>query len=379
MYINDGALRVWAEINLDCLRHNLEQARSRVKPGTRIMAVVKADAYGHGAVETARNLALFGVDALAVAQVEEGIELRSHQIDLPILILGKSECHQAAAIAEYRLTPSLWDTELAERISREGRERGVCVKAHVRVDTGMGNYGAMTGSCVDLIRSLRTMNHLEIEGIYTHINAIYGGSPDDAGRQAQVFQQLQQELEAYGLLPPLVHVASSPVFLKVPASECNLVRLGIMLYGLPCRNERVDHLIRPVMQLKSRVENLKEVDSGFRGGYGWDFTAPRASLLATVPVGYADAFYLHYMHGGQVLINGHSAPIVGKVCMDHLMVDVTDITGVQVGDEVVIIGEQGGETISAEEIARKAGISPDNCDMVCLLQQRVPRIYVHDE
>jgi len=365
----------WAEINLSAMRYNLEMVRSRLTSGTRIMAVVKANAYGHGAVEVSSSLVDYGVDAIAVATVAEAAELRQNQINIPILVLGTISDQEIEALFELSLIPTLSTIEMALSIDEWGRKRGQRIKAHLRIDTGMGSYGLMPGECLQNIHILMKLDYLELDGIYTHINTIYGGQREDAIKQAGCFEHLMSQLRQKGINIPMVHASSSPAILKLPEAEYDMVRLGIVLYGLSCGNEFLDDRVRAIMQLKTRVVAIKEVGNGFGVGYGWTFTTMSPTRIATLALGYADAGFLHFLQEGEVLIRGQRATIIGKACMDHLIVDVSHIKDVADGDEAVVLGEQGDDSIGAEEIALRSGININNCDLVCLLSSRVPRVY----
>jgi len=365
----------WAEINLSALRHNLEMVRSRLTSRTKIMIVVKANAYGHGAVTVSRSLVDCGVDAIAVATVCEAAELRQNQINNPILVLGTISEQEIEDLFELDLVPTLNGLEMALSINEYGRKIGQRIKAHLRIDTGMGSYGLLPGECLQSIDILMKMDYLELNGIYTHINTIYGGKREDAISQAAGFDHLMTQLRQRGIHIPVVHASSSPAILKLPEAEYDMVRLGIVLYGLPCGNEYLDDQVRAVMQIKTRVVAIKKVGNGFGVGYGWTFTTMSPARIATLALGYADAGFLHYLQEGEVLIRGQRAPIIGKSCMDHLIVDVSHIEDAAEGDEAVVLGEQGDDRIGAEEIALRSGINPNNCDLVCLLSSRVPRVY----
>ena len=365
----------WAEIDFSALHYNLEMVRRQLHPGTRVMAVVKANAYGHGAVEVSRALVDYGVDALAVSTVSEAVQLRKNKIGSPILVLGPVTDQEMEDLFEYSLIPTLNSPEMASSLNQWGRQRGQKIKVHLRIDAGMGSYGLLPGEGLLFINKLAAMDFLELGGIYTHINAIYGGKREDAIKQVAGFEHIMAQLSHRGIHIPVVHASSSPAVLKIPQAEYDMIRLGIALYGLPCGNSCLDERVRAVMQIKTAVVAIKEVGSDFGVGYGCTFTTRNPACIATLPLGYADAGFLHFYNGGEVLIRSQRAPIIGKVCMDHLIVDVSHIKDVAVGDEAVVLGEQGNERISAEEIARRCGINENNCDLVCLLGPRIPRVY----
>jgi alanine racemase len=374
-YMNKTNL-TWAEINLSALSHNLEMVRRQLNVKTRIMAVVKANAYGHGVVEISKALVDFGVAAIAVATVGEAAELRKNQIDIPILLLGTVAPKDYDDLFEQGLVPTLNNYEMAIYLNECGRKRGQKIMTHLRIDTGMGSYGLLHGECLQYIDKILEMEYLELGGLYTHINTIYGGRPEDAIKQVNSFDNLMTQLRNEGVNIPVIHACSSPAVLKLPQAEYDMVRLGIVLYGLPCGNEYLDGQIKAVMQIKTTVVAIKEVESDFRVGYGSTFTTTSPARIATLALGYADANFLHFLQEGEVLIRSQRAPIIGKSCMDHLIVNVSHIKDVALGDEAVILGEQGDEKITVEEIAKHSGICMDNCDLVCLLSSRVPRVYI---
>jgi len=367
----------WAEIDLNALHHNLDMVRNQLNTKTRIMAVVKANAYGHGAVEISRALLEYGIDAIAVATVGEAAELREHGINIPILILGSIAQPEIELLFDQHLVPTLNNPETAGRLNEWARQRGQKIKVHLRIDTGMGSYGLLPDKCLQMIDTIVKMDYLELTGIYTHINTIYGGKLEDSLEQLKTFDHLLSQLEQKGIHPPMVHACSSPAVLKLPQAEYDMVRLGIVLYGLPCGNDFLDNQLRPVMQIKTSLAAIKAVASNFGLGYGWTSTTNNPALIATLPIGYADAAFLHFLREGEVLIRGQRAPIIGKACMDHLIVDVSNIIDAAVGDEAVILGEQGDQRIKAEEIALRSGIDLNNIDMVCLLGSRVSLVYKH--
>lgn len=368
--------QTWVEIDLKRLGENLRFLRQNLRPETKIMAVVKADAYGHGAAGVAASLLSGGVDALAVSSVEEGRELRQNGIKAPILVLGDLALESLEGLANYRLTATVSDLQMLSRLNSLGKRLKQKIETHIKFDTGMGDSGIQTKDCLQLITSIRKAKYVKIEGVYTQLSSTYGGDSGDALLQISRFEQVLATMRGAGIKIPLAHAASSPAVLKYPQAEYSMVRTGILLYGLSCQNEMVDGKVKPVMSLKTRISVIKEVEDGFRGGYGWTFTTSRPTRIATLPLGYSDAVYLHFLRQGEVLIHGQRAPVLGRVCMNHFMVDVTRIPEARVGDEVVVIGEQGKEQITAEDIAGCTGIAVENYDCVCLLGRRLPRLYI---
>lgn len=365
----------WGEINLSALQHNLELVRSQLHPETKVMAVVKANAYGHGAVPVSRALIEYGVDAIAVASVTEAVRLRTEDIAVPILVLGSIHDAEFEALDKYDLAATINNLPLASRLNDYARDHQRQMKVHIRIDTGMGSYGLLPEECSQFFEQLSELKFIEIAGTYTHLNTIYGGRLTDARQQVSLFTDLINQMYKNSIEPGLLHVCSSPAVLRLPEAEFNMVRLGIVLYGLPCGNQLLDDQLQQVMQIKSRVIAIKEVGAGTSLGYGWTFTACSPRRVATLPIGYADAGFLHYMKNGEVLIHGQRAAIIGKSCMDHLIIDVSEVDNVVLGDEAVIMGTQGEQSITAAEIASRCGINPNNLDVVCLLGPRMPLVY----
>lgn len=368
---------IWAEINCDNLVHNLGEMRARAGAATRLMAVVKADAYGHGATAVARVLGAAGADSFAVASLEEAISLREAGIEKDILVLGYTQTAWASEVVEYRVAQALYHHDLALALSREAEKRGRRVKAHVKIDTGMGRVGIAPENAIHFIMGISELPGIEVEGVFTHFSC--ADSPDDDYTPGQIaaFERLLKEIEAAGLTIKLRHAANSAGALRYPASRLDMVRPGITLYGLfpseAMRTQSVD--LRPVMSIKSRVVELKTVPRGARISYSGTFTAEGPRRIATLPVGYADGFTRRLSNRGFALIAGRRAPIVGNVCMDFIMADVTGAPDVKLNDEATLIGRQGREEISVEEIA--ALMDTINYEVVTLIGKRVPRVYTH--
>ncbi len=335
----------WAEIDLDALVHNLGVVRARIGPGRRILLVVKADAYGHGAVEVARVAVRNGVDVLGVATLQEGIELRQASIDVPVLILSPPMEGETEEIAEYDLSCTVPSLGIARALSRACAARGKTCSVHVEVDTGMGRSGVGLDEAVPFITALAKLRELVLEGIFTH----FPSSEEDRGfteRQVGLFLGLVSRLEAKGIRIPLRHAANSGAVLAVPGSfddPLNLVRPGIMAYGLRPGAGGADGAgLEPVMSFKSRIAQIRELPAGHTVSYGRTFAAERPMRVAVIPVGYGHGYSWRLSNCGEVLIGGSRAPVIGRVTMDVTMADVDGIPGARVGDEVVLFGRQGG-------------------------------------
>jgi len=377
------ANRTWAEIDLDAIAHNVKIIRELIGKRKEILGVVKADAYGHGVLDVALELLENGVERLAVSTLDEAIQLRKSGIDVPILVLSYTDPRRAEEIIAHNITQTIYTHDLAEAISLEASRQGKFVKIHIKIDTGMTRVGFMSGySIVDKISQISRLPKIIIEGLYTHLAVSDGAGFDDIEyneMQFERFMSICNELARVGVHIPIKHIANSAAILRYPHMHLDMVRPGLILFGLSPfdLDEESDFGLRPAMQIKSYVIMNKDVEAGVDISYGRTFTTKRASKIATIPIGYADGFLRSLSNKAKVLINGERAPLVGRVCMDQCMVDVTDIQGeVKLGDEVVLIGTQQDECISATEVAQLA--STINYEIVCLVGKRIPRIYLKD-
>ncbi len=368
----------WVEINLDHLRHNLQQFRRHIGPEVQIMAVVKADGYGHGAVEVARAALNAGASSLAVAMADEGIELRRAGIGAPVLLLGYTHPDQAPLMRKYRFTPVIYHLEAARGLSRWFAERGEVLPVHVKVDTGMGRVGVAPREAVDFIGAVATMPGLKLEGVLTHFAAADEEDRSFTEAQLEQFEGILEACRARGIEIPIKHAANSAAALQYPDSRYNLVRLGIILYGCyPSPLFASDLLqLRPVLSFKSKIIFCKEVPPGTTISYGCTYRTSRPTRIATVPAGYADGYHRSLSNRGEVLVRGKRAPIVGRICMDQFMIDVTAVDGAKEGDEVVLYGRQGNGEITVDEVAGKLGTI--NYELLCNVGKRVPRLYLRE-
>jgi alanine racemase len=361
------------EVDLKALEFNYRQIQKRIPKDVKLLAVVKADAYGHGAIPVSLKLEKLGVEYLGVAIPEEGVELRKGGVKAPILVLGSIYGEEVDQFFRFRLTPVIFGTDSFKLLSREAERRRRKVKVHLKVDTGMGRLGVPLNLWPDFLREVKRLSKIEIEGILSHFSMTHE-EEDYTHNQWRSFQRAVTIAGEMGISPKYLHMASSATLTAFPMYTAKLVRPGIMLYG-SYPSPRFQNLIplKPVMTLKTQIHFLKRVPPKTRISYGGIFTAERESLIATLPIGYADGYSHRLSNHGEVLIHGRRAPVVGKVCMDFIMVDVTDIPHVSVGDEVILIGKQGREQITAEEIAEKINSIP--YEVLCLIGKRVPRIY----
>ena len=363
------------EVDLGALEFNYRQIQKRIPVGVKLLAVVKADAYGHGAIPVSLRLEKLGVEYLGVAIPEEGVELRRGGVKAPILVLGGVYGGDVEEIFRFHLTPVVFKKDSLRLLSREAEKRRRKVMVHLKVDTGMGRLGVPFSLWPDFLKEVKRFAELEVEGILSHFSMTDEGK-GYTQNQWRAFQKAVALAEEAGISCQYLHMASSATLMAFPSysASAKLVRPGIMLYGsYPSPTFRPLIPLKPVMTLKTHIHFLKRVPSGARVSYGGTFTTERNSLIATLPIGYADGYSRHLSNRGEVLIHGKRAPVVGKVCMDFIMVDVTNIPRVSVGDEVILMGRQGREQITVEEIAEK--INTISYEVFCLIGKRVPRVY----
>ncbi|MCG0276448.1 MAG: alanine racemase [Thermosediminibacteraceae bacterium] len=366
-----------AEINLDNLEHNLKEIRRITSSEAALCAVVKADAYGHGAKEVAMTALSNGAKYLAVALLEEAILLREAGIEAPILILGFTPEEQFDKILEYGITQTVYSVKSAEVLSREAQKQGKKAKVHIKLDTGMSRIGFQAEpSCLPDIEKIFSLPGIEVEGIFTHFAKADERDKTFTQEQFKKFDMIVKALESRGFKIPVKHVSNSAAIIDLPEMHLDMVRPGIILYGIypsdEVKKERI--LLKPVMSFKTRVSHVKNVPAGTPISYGGTFVTKRPSVIATLPVGYADGYSRLLSSKAEVVIRGRRAPLVGRVCMDQCMVDVTDVPGVMPGDEVELFGtgESGG--VTADEVAKIMGTIP--YEVVCGISKRVPRVYI---
>lgn len=367
----------WAEIDLDALVHNIGQVREQIGGGQRIMLVVKADGYGHGAVEVSRVAVRGGVEMLGVATLHEGVELRQAGIDAPIVILSPPMQSEVDGIAEYDLSCTVPSLAFARSLSQAFARIGKRGAVHVEVDTGMGRSGVGVAEALLFAAVIEKLPDLDLEGIFTH----FPSSDEDVEfteEQVGRFVRLLARLAGKGIRVPLRHAGNSGAVLGIPgsyASPLNMVRPGIMVYGLyPSRGlaGRLD--LKPAMSFKSRIAQVRALPEGHPVSYGRSYITPKAMRVAVVPVGYGHGYSWRLSNGGEVLIRGRRAPVVGRVTMDVTMVDVDGVPEAGVGDEVVLFGRQGSEMISVDEVAQRSGTL--NYEVICGIGKRVTRAYI---
>ena len=369
--------RVVAEVNLEAIKHNYEQIRSNVPHEVEIMAIVKADAYGHGAVEISKLLQEQGVNRFAVAIAKEGEELRANGITSPILVLGYTPRADIGALIENNLTQTVFSYDMAKTLSDEAGRLGKTVNIHIKVDTGMGRIGFLSSpQSIEEVKMIATLPHLNMEGIFTHFSTADEEDRVYTYKQWYIFEGFLNELREVGIELPIIHAANSAAIMCHSYADLNVVRPGIILYGYypsGYLQGKVLDLI-PAMTLKTQVVHVKELPEGHYVGYGRTYQTHHKTKVATIPVGYADGYSRRLGNVGRVLIRGQFAPIIGNICMDQFMVDVSNIDHVSVEDEVVLFGKQGDNEIPVEEIANI--LDTINYEIICMIGKRVPRVYV---
>jgi len=361
-------------VDLGAIVQNVRTIRADVGSSVRIMCAVKADAYGHGAVEVSRAVISAGADMLGVASIQEALEIRDAGIDASLLILGCSSVDAVPYIVEYNIVSTVCDIGFAEALSREAVKAGRKAVVHVKVDTGMGRLGVLPDDLVSLIEGLNRLHNIRVEGVFTHFPCADEPGSEFAARQIEEFGRILSLLEQKGIRPAIAHVSNSGAILHFPEAAFDMVRPGIAIYGLYPSPEASRRLaLVPALTFKSRIVFMKEVPAGTSISYGRTFVTKRNTKVAVVSVGYGDGYNRLFSNRGWVGVRGELAPVIGRVCMDQTMIDVTDISGVSVGDEVVLYGG-GYEQLSVENIAQELGTIP--YEVVCSIGKRVHRSYI---
>lgn len=370
--------RVYARIDLDAIASNMDRMKQNLNPNTKIMAVIKADGYGHGAVQIAQMLE--NVDYIwgfAVATLDEAVVLRSEGIQKPILVLGCVFPDQYMEMLKYDIRMNVYTEEMAESISQMAAMEGMTAYMHIKLDTGMTRLGFETSEeSVEAIARIAGMKHVCMEGIFTHFAKADEEDKAFTKKQIEDFVWMSEKLKEKNVKFQYEHCANSAAIIDVPEANFDLVRAGISTYGLYPSEEvcKANVNLKPALALKSHVAFVKEIEAGIPISYGGTYVSERNMKIATIPVGYADGYPRNLSNVGYVLIRGKKAPIVGRVCMDQFMVDVTDIDGVSFGDNVTLIGKDGNETITVEELSELSGRF--NYEFICDLGKRIPRVFV---
>lgn len=363
-----------ADIDVTAFTHNLCAVRARLSASCELMAMVKADAYGHGAVELAASALQAGATWLAVARCDEGVDLRLQGIDAPILLLGPIWPDEVDTLLAYRLTPVLGSLEDARLVQQHAQPRGQQVGVHVNVDTGMGRLGLQPHQVPVLLDEMEALSHLDWQGVMTHMATADHPDKRTTQEQWQCFCRVVQTMHDRGVRPVYLHAANSAVLYRFPQMHGQIVRPGLALYGVHPFEAPEANVLRPVLSWKTRLARVETVVSGSGVSYGHTFVTSRLSRIATLPVGYADGLCRRLSNVGEVLVQGRRAPFVGQITMDMCMIDVTDIPQAQMGDEAVLIGAQGEDRITVEAMAAHGGRSP--YEVFCAISARVPRLYI---
>ena len=382
----------WAEIDLNAYAHNIKELRRITHSDASLMAVVKANGYGHGSIQVAREALQNGAQWLGVARFNEAVELRKAGLEAPLLILGYTPADLAQKLIEYDLTQTVYSYSNAEIFSSKASKLGKKISVHIKVDSGMGRLGLVTNALVpqktireanpnpiDVINKITKLTGLDVQGIFTHFATADSADKSYANQQLEIFLDFLHELHHAGLQPPIRHAANSAALINMPGSHLVMVRPGIATYGLNPSNEVSKNklTLKPVMTLKSRIIHLKKVSAGFNVSYGITYQTDKPTTIATVPVGYADGFNRLFSSCGRMLVHGQKVPIIGRVCMDLTMLDVGHIPDLEIEDEVVVFGRQENATIAADDLASQ--LNTINYEIVSTIMPRVSRIYLRSD
>lgn len=364
--------RTWAEIDVDALKSNIKNIKKLVGD-KKVMAVVKADAYGHGYKECSRILLENGADSLGVATVSEAKQLRHEGFNVPILILGATFPEEAEDIINFDIIPTVFDFDYAKHLSNVAESIGKNVKIHIKIDTGMTRIGlnAETEAVEEIIK-ISKLPYVEIDGIFSHFACADEENPEYTRLQLERFNKVLNELKNHGIEIPCVHISNSAGIMMYPEARFDMVRAGIVLYGYHPSDE-VDKeklSIKPVMTFKTRITQIKEVESGVGVSYGKTYITDKRTKIATIPVGYADGYSRGLSQKAKVEIGGELFDVIGRICMDQCMIDVTNANNINVGDEVILFG---GGKMTAEDIAK--GLNTISYEVLCQVSKRIPRIY----
>lgn len=368
----------WVEVNLSNADYNIKQIREKVGPDKEIIGVIKADGYGHGSVKMAEVLRENGVKVFAVATLQEAITLREAGATEDIVILGLTPDMYAEVLIDYNLTPVVNSLENAKVIAQKAEAHGKEIEALVAIDTGMGRIGYLTddGNAIEEIKQMKELDGFEVKGLFSHFATADAADKTFARVQEERYVAFAKKLEEAGIDIPVKTFANSASIMEIPSVYFDAVRPGIILYGCYPSNEvdKNELSIKPVMSVKANIVHIKKVPKGFSCGYGRKFIAERESIIGTITLGYADGYPRPYSSKAEVIVGGKKAPIAGNICMDQCMIDLTDVPGVKVGDEVIIMGSDGVNTILADDIAEATGTI--NYEIVCAFGQRLPKVYV---
>jgi len=372
----DRSRPVWAEINLDHLIHNIKEVRRVVRHDTKICAVIKADGYGHGAVEIAEVLLDHGVDRLAVATLSEAIQLRKSYGNISIMVLGYTPESCAEDVITHNIIQTVYSFKQAQQFSKIAQELNKNVVFHIKIDTGMNRLGFQpTDESVAEIEEISKLSNITIEGIFTHFAVADELDKSFTEKQYEKFINLCNKLEEKNVVIPIKHVSNSAAIIDLPEMNLDMVRAGIMMYGLyPSDEVQKSHVdLKQVLSLKAKISHVKDVSEKVGVSYGLKFVTEKASQIATLPLGYADGFTRMLSGKAEVLVKGAKVPVVGRICMDQCMIDTSGLNA-SMGEEVILMGSDGYNNISIDDVAQK--LETINYEIVCMIGKRVPRVYI---
>jgi len=369
---------VWAEVDLDKLAHNMREIR-RLAKSEDIIAVVKADAYGHGAIDVAPVLLENGASRLAVAMQSEAVELRRSGIECPIMILGFTPPNLIDNLLKYDIEQTVFSYEFAKKLSKMAKKKNKIAKIHIALDTGMGRIGYLPNDkSVQEVYNISTLPNIIIEGIFCHFSSADEKDKTYTYNQVKKFDDFYEKLKAKQVYIKTRHIANSAAIIDLPETHYEAVRPGIIIYGYypsdEVNKEKID--LKPVMTLKTNVVHIKTLPPGEYVGYGRKYKTEKESVIATLPIGYADGYTRLLFGKAKVILKGKFAPVIGKICMDQIMVDITGIDGVKIGDEVILIGEDENNKFTADIVGELIGTI--SYEIVCMIGKRVPRVYIKE-
>lgn len=357
----------WAEIDLNALRKNFYRVREIVSSKVKIMSIVKADAYGHGALRVSRVLEDAGTFMLGVATMDEAMELRANGITVPIIILSGIYEDEYENIARNNLLPVVYSFETLDSLNNYAHKNNLNIKYHLKLDTGMNRLGISPDNLSQFLNRIKSSGNLTLDGVFTHFSSADGEDKSYTYSQLEIFNELINKIKEHFYYIPYMHTANSSALQRFPESHYNLVRPGIMLYGSQTDD---DICLNPVMRLKTKIVQIKELSKGSRVSYGGTFVTDRVTKIAVLPVGYADGYMRNLSNNASVSVNGSTAPVIGRVCMDLTIIDVTDIRDVNIGDEVTLFGD---DRINIDDLASRAGTI--SYEMLSIVGKRVQRVY----
>ena len=369
----------WIEINLDSVKQNIKNIKNCIDKQAQIMGVVKGNAYGHDSVEVSKTLIEQGVEQLAVARIEEAIVLRKNSINVPILVLSVSLKEQLSLYLDYNVMPTISNIETAKKFDEIASRYRKKLKVHLKIETGMGRLGIMPEVAFCSLKKIKAMDNIDVQGIYTHFSTADEDNKEYTNDQFKIFGNVMDQIKRNNINIPFFHVANSGTILDLPNMWLDIIRPGCIIYGLYPSNE-VSKTIQlyPALSFKSRIAFIKKLEPNKYIGYGRTYKTKRSTLIATLPVGYADGYSRLLSNRGKVLLSGFEAPVIGRVCMDQMMIDITDVPKANIGDEVVLWGKQMGKTIAVEDIAELLNTIVD--EVVHLTDKsRVAKLFIKDK